>query len=117
MAVYQDKALERVAKGIRKYKAVAQKARANNAQESDTRMIVSAFMSDALGWDAFDNLTGEYRIKGAYADFVLRKDGKHFVIIEVKALSGSCSRTVLSGVCIACCSTSPLSTNSSLPSR
>jgi hypothetical protein len=54
MAVYQDKALERVSKGLRKYKTVAQKARANNAQESDTRMIVSAFVSDALGWDAFD---------------------------------------------------------------
>lgn len=87
MAVYQDKALERVAKGIRKYKSVAQKARSNNAQESDTRMIVSAFVSDALGWDAFDHLTGEFRIKGAYADFVIRKDGRHFVIIEVKAIS------------------------------
>jgi predicted type IV restriction endonuclease len=89
MAVYQDKALERVSKGVRKYKAVAQKARSNNAQESDTRMIVSAFVSDALGWDAFDHLTGEYRIKGSYADFVIRKDGKHFVIIEVKAISSN----------------------------
>lgn len=87
MAVYQDKALERVAKGVRKFKSIAQKARANSAQESDTRMIVSAFVSDALGWDAFDNLTGEYRIKGMYADFVIRKDGKHFVIIEVKAIA------------------------------
>lgn len=87
MAVYQDKALERVSKGIRKYKSVAQKARANNAQESDTRMIVSSFIADALGWDAFDNLTGEYRIKGTYADFVLRNNGKHFVIIEVKAIT------------------------------
>ena len=89
MAVYQDKALERVAKGLRKYKSVAQKARANGAKESDTRMIVSSIVSDALGWDAFDNLTGEYRIKGSYADFVIRKDGKHFIIIEVKAISTS----------------------------
>lgn len=87
MAVYQDKALERVSKGLRKYKSVAQKARANKAQESDTRMIVSSIISDALGWDAFDNLTGEFRIKGNYADFVIRKDGKHFIIIEVKSVS------------------------------
>lgn len=87
MAVYQDKALERVAKGLRKYKSVAQKARANGAQESDTRMIVSSIVSDALGWDAFDNLTGEFRIKGSYADFVIRKDGKHFIIIEVKSVA------------------------------
>ncbi|MDI6901533.1 MAG: type I restriction enzyme HsdR N-terminal domain-containing protein [Anaerosomatales bacterium] len=50
-------------------------------------MIVSSVVSDALGWDAFDNLTGEYRIKGTYADFVIRKDGKHFAIIEVKAVA------------------------------
>jgi len=87
MAVYQDKALERVARGLRKYKSVAQKARANGAKESDTRMIVSSIVSDALGWDAFDNLTGEYRIKGNYADFVIRKDGKHFIIVEVKAIT------------------------------
>lgn len=88
MAVYQDKARDRVARGLRKYKSVAQKARTNGAMESDTRMIVSSIISDALGWDAFDNLTGEYRVKGNYIDFVIRKDGKHFIIIEVKAISG-----------------------------
>lgn len=91
MAVYQDKARDRVSKGLRKYKSVAQKARTNGAKESDTRMIVSSIVSDALGWDAFDNLTGEYRIKGSFADFVLRRDGKHFVIIEVKAISSRLS--------------------------
>lgn len=87
MAVYQDKAKERIAKGLRKFKSVVQKASAHNAQESDTRMIVSGIVSEVLGWDAFDNLTGEYRIKGSFADFVIRKDGKHFVIIEVKAVN------------------------------
>lgn len=86
MAVYQDKARERVTKGLRRFKSVAQKARANGAKESDTRIIVSSIISDVLGWDAFDNLTGEFRIKGNFADFVIRKDGKHFVIVEVKAI-------------------------------
>ncbi|MGV8084411.1 MAG: type I restriction enzyme HsdR N-terminal domain-containing protein [Coriobacteriia bacterium] len=87
MAVYQDKALERVSKGLRKYRSVAQKSRSNGAQESDTRMIVSSIISEVLGWDAFDNLTGEYRVKGNYIDFVMRKDGKNFLIIEVKAIT------------------------------
>jgi predicted type IV restriction endonuclease len=91
MAVYQDRAKERIAKGLRKYKIVAQKASANSAQESDTRMIVSSIVSEVLGWDAFDNLTGEYRIKGSFADFVIRKDNRHFIIIEVKAISSKLS--------------------------
>jgi predicted type IV restriction endonuclease len=87
MAAYQDKARERIAKGLRKFKIVAQKASANSAQESDTRMIVSSIVSELLGWDAFENLTGEFRIKGNYADFVIRKDDRHFMIIEVKAIT------------------------------
>lgn len=87
MAVYQDRARERVQKGLRRFKSVAQKARANGAQESDTRMIVSSIVSDALGWDAFENLTGEYRIRGTYADFVIRTEGRHFAVVEVKAIT------------------------------
>ena len=87
MAVYQDKARDRVSRGLRKFRSVAQKARTKGAKESDTRLIVSSIVSDVLGWDAFDNLTGEYRIKGSFADFVVRKDGKHFVIVEVKAIT------------------------------
>jgi predicted type IV restriction endonuclease len=87
MAVYEDKARDRVARGLRKFKSVAQKARANGAKESDTRMIVSSIVSDVLGWDAFDNLTGEFRIKGSFADFVIRRDDKHYIIIEVKSVT------------------------------
>lgn len=87
MAVYQDKALERVVKGLRKYRGVAQKARENGAKESDTRMIVSSVISEVLGWDAFDNLTGEHRLKGNFADFILRKDDKHWIVIEVKSIN------------------------------
>jgi predicted type IV restriction endonuclease len=87
MAVYQDKARDRIARGLRRFKSVAQKASANGAKESDTRMIVSSVVSDVLGWDAFDNLTGEFRIKGSFADFVIRRDGKHYIIIEVKSVT------------------------------
>lgn len=91
MAIYQDKAKGRISRGIHKYKSVAQKARVSGAKESDTRMIVSSVVSEVLGWDAFDNLTGEFRIKGNFADFVIRRDGrrdgKYFVIIEVKAIT------------------------------
>ena len=39
-----------------------------------------------LGWDTFENVTGEHRIKGNYADFAIR-DGKDLLaIIEVKAV-------------------------------
>ncbi|MFA5844272.1 MAG: type I restriction enzyme HsdR N-terminal domain-containing protein [Coriobacteriia bacterium] len=86
MAVYQDKAKERISRGLRKFRGIVDRARAANANESDTRMIVSSVIADLLGWDPFTNLTGEYRIKGTYADFCLKNDGEYLAVIEVKAI-------------------------------
>lgn len=87
MAVYQDKAKDRIAKGLRKFRGVVDRARTANSNESDTRMIVSAVVVELLGWDPFTDLTGEYRIKGTYADFCLRHDNQLLAVIEVKAIT------------------------------
>lgn len=86
MAVYQDKALERIRGGLRKMSGVIERGRAAKLSESDTRTIVQSVLSELLGWDRFTELTGEYRIRGNYADFALRTDEGIFAVIEVKAL-------------------------------
>lgn len=87
MAVYQDKARERIQKGLRRFATVVAKAANNKANESDTRVVVHAILSELLGWDQFEDITGEHRIRGAYADFAIRKDRGLFAIIEVKGAS------------------------------
>jgi predicted type IV restriction endonuclease len=86
VAVYQDKARDRIAKGLRKFRGVVERSRAANANESDTRAIVSAVAVELLGWDRFTDLSGEV-INGAYADFCLRHDNQLLAIIEVKAVT------------------------------
>lgn len=87
MAVYQDKAKDRITKGLRKFRGVVERSRAANSNESDTRMIVSAVVVELLGWDPFTDLTGEYRINATYADFCLRHDNQLLAVIEVKAVT------------------------------
>jgi len=86
VAVYQQKARERIKKALTKFNRVVARARENGANESDTRLIVTSVLGEMLGWDTFEHVTGEHRIKGNYADFAIR-DGKDLLaIIEVKAV-------------------------------
>lgn len=87
MAVYQDKAKERITRGLRKFRGIVDRSRAANSNESDTRVIVSAITTELLGWDLFTDLTGEYCIKGTYADFCLKHDNELLAVIEVKAVN------------------------------
>jgi predicted type IV restriction endonuclease len=87
MAVYQEKARTRIKGALRKFSGILSKARAANSNEADTRTIVSAVISEMLGWDPFEHLTAEYRIKGNYADYMLRDEANtHWAVIEVKSV-------------------------------
>jgi predicted type IV restriction endonuclease len=86
MAVYQQKARERIRKSLRKFTGIIERAKEHSANESDTRLIVTSVLGEMLGWDTFSNLTGEHRIKGNYADFALRQGKDMLAIIEVKAV-------------------------------
>lgn len=86
MAVYQQKARERIQKSLRRFQRIIERARENGANESDTRLIVTTVLGDALGWDTFEHVTGEHRIKANYADFAIRQGKDLLAIIEVKAV-------------------------------
>ncbi|MBK7935285.1 MAG: hypothetical protein IPK01_17785 [Acidobacteria bacterium] len=53
-----------------------------DANEGDTRLIVTDFLCEGLGYDKYAELTTEYRVKGEFADFGIRLDQKMFAFIE-----------------------------------
>jgi predicted type IV restriction endonuclease len=85
MAVYQDKARERIRKGLTKYRKLAERARTQNMNEADVRRIVTGVLEELLGWHAFEDISGEARVQGNYIDFVISHEGRGIAIIEVKA--------------------------------
>lgn len=84
MAIYQDKAKERIKKGLRRMGNVIQKAKAEDWKEADTRKIVSDVLVQLLGWDEYANITCEQMIGSRYADYVIRKEGEQIAVVEVK---------------------------------
>jgi hypothetical protein len=42
---------------------------ARDANEGDTRLSVTDFLCDGLGYDKYEDLTTEYRVKGEFADY------------------------------------------------
>jgi predicted type IV restriction endonuclease len=86
MAVYQDKAKERIKSGLRKHINLVAKATDGKWQEADTRKIVLKTLVELLGWDEFENITGEYAIKGTYADYAIQKGGRVLAVVEIKQI-------------------------------
>jgi len=55
-----------------------------DANEGDTRLLVTDFLCDGLGFDKYEDLTTEYQVKGEFADYGLRIDKQLIAFIEVK---------------------------------
>lgn len=85
MAVYQDKARERIKKSLPRIKRLVEKGKADEYNEADTRKIVS-FVLECLGWDTFDNITAEQMIGSRYADYVIKVEDEQLFVVEVKQI-------------------------------
>lgn len=72
---------------VRKARAFAAHARSmaeRDANETDTRLIVTDVLTSVLGWDKYADVSTEYQVRGEFADYALRMDGNVFAMIEVK---------------------------------
>src|ERR1043166_409601 len=63
--------------------------------ESGTRLMINAFLTDVLGFEPIEEIKTEYMIKGTYADYVVQLKGTRHFLVEVKALSFNLSEAHL----------------------
>lgn len=54
--------------------------------ESATRLMINAFLTEVLGFESLDEIKTEYMIRHTYADYVVQLKKKRYFIVEVKAL-------------------------------
>jgi hypothetical protein len=78
---------ERVRAGVRKFAKPLADIAARDANEGDTRILVTRFLTDVLGYDEFNDLTTEYQVKGEFADYGVRIDRELVAFIEVKRVA------------------------------
>lgn len=75
---------ERVRAALKKFTRPLQDLVARDANEGDTRLLITDLLCDALGYDKYEDLTTEYMVRGEFADYGVRIDKQMVAFIEVK---------------------------------
>lgn len=78
---------DRVKAAVRKFQKPLADLLARDANEGDTRLLVTDFLCEGLGFDKYEDLTTEYQVKGDFADYGVRIDKQLVAFIEVKRVS------------------------------
>lgn len=76
---------DRVGVNLKKYQRVAAQQLKNDVAEADTVTLIKDIFADILGFDKYNDLTSEFRIKGTFCDLAIKIDGKVKLLVEVKS--------------------------------
>lgn len=81
-----NKIADRLSFGLKRFQPIISAAKARDANESDTSMIVTDMMAELFGYDKYSEVTKELAIRGTYCDLAIKIEGKFQMLIEVKAV-------------------------------
>jgi predicted type IV restriction endonuclease len=84
---WETDAKDRLRAGIRRFSKPLADLVSRDANEGDTRLLVTDFLCDALGYDKYTDLTTEYQVRGEFADYGIRIDKELVGFIEVKRVA------------------------------
>ncbi len=84
---WELEARDRVKAAIRRYNKHLADLADRDANEGDTRLLVTDFLCDGLGFDKYADLTTEYQVKGEFADYGVRIERELIAFIEVKRVA------------------------------
>src|SRR5215208_6636706 len=71
---WETAARERMRAAIKKFAKPLADLVARDANEGDTRLLVTDMLCEGFGFDKYSELTTEYRVKGEFADYGIRLD-------------------------------------------
>jgi len=85
MATREEKAKARISEALRRYVGVLETAKQRNISESDTSAIVHDMLADVLGYNKYEEVTGQFKVRGQYVDYAVKLGGDIKFFVEVKA--------------------------------
>jgi hypothetical protein len=71
---------------LKTFQNIFNSAKTRDINESDTVMIITDFLSQALGWDKYSEITTEFAIRNTYCDLAIKTNDIIHYLIEVKAI-------------------------------
>jgi predicted type IV restriction endonuclease len=83
--VWETNVRERL-KNLRHFQKPLHDLMVRDANEGDTRLLVTDILCEVLGYNKYSDLTTEYMVRGEFADYGIKFDGKVKVFIEVKRI-------------------------------
>ena len=87
MPKWEAMAREQVRRAIARYTKPLHELKSRDANEGDTRLVVTDILCEGLNYDKFKDLTTEYMVKQDFADYGVRIDKQLVAFIEVKRIS------------------------------
>ena len=81
--------VERAKPALRRYQKAFEDARSRDVNESDTRVIISDFLADVLGFDKYSEVTTEFAVKSTFCDLAIKVKGKPRFLVECKSVGTS----------------------------
>lgn len=84
---WEAAARERMRAAIKKFSKPLADLVARDANEGDTRLLVTDMLCEGFGFDKYAELTTEYRVKGEFADYGIRLDKDLIAFLEVKRVA------------------------------
>jgi predicted type IV restriction endonuclease len=82
--LWEENAKASIKTGIRKFAKPLAELVTRDANEGDTRLLITDFLCEALGYDKFEDLTTEYAVRYEFADYGVRINKQLTAFIEVK---------------------------------
>jgi len=84
---WETVARERMKAALKKFSKPLSDLVARDANEGDTRLLVTDMLCEGFGFDKYSELTTEYRVKGEFADYGIRLDKDLIAFLEVKRVA------------------------------
>lgn len=84
---WENDARDKLKTAVRRFNKPLSEMVDRDANEGDTRLLVTDFLSDGLGFDKFEDLSTEYQVRGEFADYGIRIDKDLVAFIEVKRIT------------------------------
>lgn len=81
---WEQEARTSIRTALRRFSKPLKDIIARDANEGDTRLIITDFLCEALGYDKFEDLTTEFAVRGEFADYGVRIEKQLVAFIEVK---------------------------------
>lgn len=84
---WETAARERMKAAIKKFSKPLADLVTRDANEGDTRLLVTDMLCEGFGFDKYTELTTEYRVKGEFADYGIRLEKDLIAFLEVKRVT------------------------------